>query len=49
MSYGPNRTQWLGRSPLVSMMETADLRQFHHIPEFRWLDRPGLRRIFSER
>ena len=45
----PNRTEWLCRSPLVSMMETADLRQFHHTPEFRWLNHPGLRRIFTER
>ena len=44
-----NRTEWLCRSPLVSMMETADLRQFHHTSEFRWLNHPGRRRIFSER
>ena len=34
-------------TPLVSMMEAADLRQFHHTPEFRWLNHPGLRRIFT--
>jgi len=45
----PNRTEWLCRSPLVSMMETADLRQFHHTSEFRWLNHPRLRRIFTER
>jgi hypothetical protein len=45
----PNRTEWLCRSPLVSMMETADLRRFHHTSEFRGLNHPGLRRIFSER
>src|SRR5215472_2876140 len=45
----PNRTDWLCCSPLVSMMETADLRQFHHAPEFRWLNQPGLRRIFDQR
>jgi hypothetical protein len=31
------------------MMQTADLRQFHHTSEFRWLNQPGLRRIFTER
>jgi hypothetical protein len=29
------------------MVETADLRQFHHTPEFRWLNHPGFRRIFT--
>jgi len=45
----PNRpvTEWLCCSPLVSMMETPHFRQFHHTPEFRWLDHPGLRRIFA--
>jgi hypothetical protein len=31
------------------MMETAVLRQFHHTPEFRGLNHPGLRGIFTER
>jgi hypothetical protein len=49
MSDRPNRTVtvWLCCSPLVPLMETGDLRQFHHTPEFRWLNDPGLRRIFT--
>ena len=43
-----NWIKYLCRSPLVSMTETADLRQFHHTSEFRWLNHPGLRRIFTQ-
>jgi len=43
------RMKCLGRSPLVSMMETSDLRKFHRSAQFGRLNRPGLRRIFDQR
>ena len=44
-----NGMKCLGRSPLVSMMETSDLRKFHHSAQFGRLNSPGRRRIFGQR
>jgi hypothetical protein len=43
-----NGLNYLGRSPLVTMMQTSHLWEFNNLFHLAWLNSPGLRSVFGQ-